>query len=61
MVDRADERLGVYGSSLVDTSGYHSLAKGHFKTIGNPNRQGGNFSTRSLAHKQLTINPLLPR
>ena len=46
---------------LVYTSGYHSMANGHFTTNGNPNRQGGLFSTRSIAHQQPTINPLLPR
>ena len=28
---------------------------------GNPNRQGGLFSTRFIAHQQPTITPLLPR
>ena len=28
---------------------------------GNPNRQGGLFSTRSIAHQQSAITPLLPR
>ena len=41
MVDRPDERLGVYGSSLVDTSGYHFVANGHFKTNGKPKCKRG--------------------
>ncbi len=30
-------------------------------TNGNPNRQGGLFSTRSIAHQQSAVTPLLPR
>ena len=28
---------------------------------GNPNREGGSYSTRSIAHKKSAITPLLPR
>jgi hypothetical protein len=40
------------------------VANGHITSIGNPNREGGSYSTRSIAHKYpkiSTITPLLPR
>ena len=36
IVGRPDERLAVYGSSLVDTSGYHYVANGHLTPLKKP-------------------------